>query len=50
MLERSLLPRLAASGNLGGYIFSTHWYPLDADNLKESIKSLEKALPKLNEK
>lgn len=49
MLEKSLLPRLAESGNLYGYVFSTQWYPLDTKNLKESVKNLEKVANRLNE-
>ena len=48
MLERNVFPKLAESGNLYGYAFSTPWYPLDSKNIGESINRLEKTAATLD--
>lgn len=42
MLEKHIFPKLASTGTLYGYVFSSPWYPLDTKNLEESVKKLEK--------
>lgn len=49
MLEKDLFPKLANTGNLYGYVFSTPWYPLETKDIPEGIKKLEKVANLVNE-
>jgi NDP-sugar pyrophosphorylase family protein len=46
-LEKNIFPKLASSGDLYGYAFSSPWYPLDSKNIQESLKLLEKVADSL---
>jgi NDP-sugar pyrophosphorylase family protein len=48
MLEKHIFPKLASSGKLYGYAFSSPWYPLDSKEIEGSIRKLEKIVSTIN--